>query len=108
MAEVLFALLITGKEARSGVPGNPVVGAAGEKYWVTIEPDGWVEATSRRARTAADVPEDIKPFATVTDAENFANRWKGHPWWCIPCGYEVIPVIPVYEQRQVGWTKVNA
>lgn len=43
-------------------------------------------------------------FRSVEAAENYARKWKGHPWWIKEAGwsgYEVVKLKPV--MKQVGW-----
>lgn len=103
-SDTKFALIVAGKEARSGDAQKTVMTVAGERFWVMNEPDGWVEATSVRVDSSQRIPADVKVFATAADAEKFARRWKGHPWWCKPNGvFEVVPVSPIFVTQQCGW-----
>ena len=78
---------------------------------MTIEPEGWVEASSSRVSyNEGAVPVDLKTFETRDKAETFARRWKGHPWWCSPNGtFEVVEVVPrqVVEAKIVGYEVVR-
>jgi hypothetical protein len=103
----MFAVIVTGTEARSGSIGNPVVGAEGDKYWVLVEPEGWVEATSGRMRDPDKVPIDVKTWSTREAAEKFAKRWKGHPWWCKPKGYEVVEFEPTFKPVRSGFKRIE-
>jgi hypothetical protein len=80
-----------------------------ESYLAVVEPEGWVEASSRRMRPdAPTIPKDALTFDTTEKAEAFVKRWKGHPWWCQPNGkYEIVPVEPVFEQVQVGLRRAD-
>ncbi len=93
-APCVYGVIVTSKEARSGMPGNPLVTTAGERFWVTVEPEGWVPASSCRVSSTGDSPPgDPKVFPSRERAEEFAKHWKGHPWWCIPNGeYEIVPL----------------
>lgn len=106
-APVLYALIVTSKEAKnlSGV----VITKEGEKFWVTEDDGGWVEATSRIFKTHSATPCDLKTFSSERAAKNFAKVWKGHPWWCQPNGeYEVVEVISKYKSIPDGFiVKVN-
>jgi hypothetical protein len=89
---VVYGVIVTSKEAKSGAAGNPVMTAEGERFWATVEPGGWVEASSSRVRDDSP-PGDPLVFKTREQAEEFAKRWKGHPWWCVPSGqYEIVPL----------------
>lgn len=96
---VVYGVIVTSKEARSGVTGNPIMTQAGDRFWATVEPEGWVEASSSRFTSAA-VPSDVLTFKSRARAEAFAKRWKGHPWWCVPDGqYEIVPLRAIYVSR---------
>lgn len=102
----MFALIVTSRERRSGAPGNPIMTAEGERFWVEIEEEGWVEATSSRCVDPEKVPARAKIFKTAEAAEAFAKRWTGHPWWCSPRGeFEVVPVRPKYRQVLDGYER---
>lgn len=99
-----FALIVTGREMRSDAPGKPIMTEEGERFWVTIEREGWVPATSRRCDDKRAVPGDVKTFPTAEAAEAFAKAWSGHPWWCSPRGeFEVVPVKPRYRKVLDGY-----
>jgi hypothetical protein len=105
---MLFVLIVSSKEARSGVEGNPVMTQAGDRFVVVVEPEGWVEATSRSYDANNVISPDAKIFRTVSGAAKFARRWKGHPWYCIPDGnFEVVPVqrITRSEKHTVGFRR---
>jgi hypothetical protein len=89
MYSELYAVVVTSLEAKS--TSGTVITPAGTQFIATIEPDGWVPATSSRYTGA--IPADAKTFDTEEAAVNFAKSWNGHPWWCRPNGeYEVIQV----------------
>lgn len=99
-----YALIVVSKEMRSGAKGNPIVTSEGEKFVVCDESDGWVEATSSSYR--GSIPPDVKAFRSPAEAEAFAKKWKGHPWWCSPNGeYEIVELRPVFELQQIGWAR---
>ena len=101
----MFAIKVTGKEMRTTAPGNSVVGAEDEKYWVVIEPEGWVPATSARCDFHKDkIPRDLMTFKSAEAAEKFAAAWEGHPWWCAPKSYEIVKVDPVFVSVLDGYT----
>ncbi len=78
----------------------------GARHVVVEEPDGWVEATSRAYRRGDEFPRGLKLFDSTDDAEAFARRWKGHPWWCVPNGkFEIVPVEPITEVVVTGWRR---
>lgn len=79
-----------------------VVTEEGEWVWVIEEPEGWVEATSRKACSLP--PDDVLVFQTKEKALNFISNWKGHPWYNVPNGvYEIIEVVPRMKTIQDGW-----
>lgn len=102
----MFILIVESNEARSGVKGNPVLTKKGDRFLVENENEGWVEATSSRWREK--INKGAKLFETAAEAESFAHRWQGHPWWCRPNGnYEVINVKPVFEKITVGYERAK-
>jgi hypothetical protein len=94
-----FAIIVTGSEVKS-TAGN-TLSEEGQRYWVVIEREGWVEATSRHYQRA--VPEDVKLFESETSARIFADRWSGHPWWCKPKSYEIVKLKERYERIMTGY-----
>lgn len=97
-----YALIVESAEARTGYD-NSVITQAGDKFLVTIEPEGWVEATSNRwtgsLNSSNGFPVNPKLFDSAEDANKFAHRWKGHPWYCKPNGsFEVVEVKPKFKQ----------
>lgn len=106
----MFALLVVGKEMRSGAAGQPIIAHEGDKFWVCNESEGWVEATSRNFRSELEIPADIKIFRSAEAAVLFAQRWKGHPWWCSPNGtHSIIEITPKYRKVLDGYTaKIKA
>jgi hypothetical protein len=100
---MLYAVIVTGKEMRSGAEGNPIVGREGERYWVCE--DHWGD-TSSRCTDPARVAGDVKLFKTEAAATAFAQRWSGHPWWCSPTGeFEVVEIRPRYRKVLVGYER---
>lgn len=101
-----YVVLVQSREARSGTAGRPIMTADGEWFVVVVEPEGWVEATSQSYKLGHPIPADAKPFFSKEAAERFAQRWKGHPWWCEPNGnYQVLEVKPKIrvERHVVGY-----
>jgi hypothetical protein len=98
-----FAIIVTGSEAKSSY--DSVVGKENQLYWVIMEREGWVEATSRDYQPA--VPKDIKLFDSETSAIAFAKRWSGHPWWCKPKSYEIVELQERYERVMTGYEVVG-
>ena len=95
-----FAIIVESKEAISGY-NHTVMTKAGDKFLVTKDHEGWVEASSTRWNGEI---EDPKLFPSRASAESFAKRWKGHPWWCKPNGnFEILEVKPVYTQVLRGY-----
>jgi len=104
----VYAVVVESKEARSGAVGKPIITRAGEKFIATVEPGGWVEATSSHYRPGS-IPKDAKTFTSFAAALRFARSWKGHPWWVIPNGnFEIIKVQPVYRQVLDGFVRGEA
>jgi hypothetical protein len=106
---IVYGVIVTSKEAKSGAKGNPVMTKEGERFWATVDPEGWVEASSSRVNvTGESPPGDPLIFKTRERAEEFAKRWKGHPWWCIPNGqYEIVPLVAktVTDPRITGYER---
>lgn len=98
-----FAIIVSGSEVKS-VAGN-TLSAEGQRYWVVIEREGWVEATSRHYQRA--VPEDVKLFDSETSARAFADCWTGHPWWCKPKSYTIVKLQERYERIMTGYEVVE-
>lgn len=99
-----FSVIVACKEAISA--NGHVVTRQAEKRWVCNSEGGWVEATSQGFFGYSEIPGDVKAFASREDAEKFARRWKGHPWYCQPTGeFEVIELEPVMVTRQCGWRR---
>jgi len=104
MSDTRYAVIVDSKEALTGadVP-NRVMTKEGERFWATIEREGWVEATSASFKEGL-IPADVKTWETSDAAEEFAKRWKGHPWWCVPNGnYEIVELLPNMVLVQKGW-----
>lgn len=103
-----FCLIVYGREAKTN--DGYVVTKEGDAFWVeTDEPDHWVEASSSRCNDRSAVPGHIKTFQTREAAQEFAKRWKGHPWYCDPSGdFDVIEIVPQYVQVFSGWGVVAA
>jgi len=99
--EKVFVVVVTSREVRTGYGGS-VMTPKGAKFIATEDSEGWVEATSSHSH--GEVPNDAKTFTTLVDAEEFAERWEGHPWWCRPSGkYEILEVTPRYKQVREGY-----
>ncbi len=103
-----YAIQVQGREAKSS--DGMVVGSEGAWYWVLKDVEGWVEATSIEVGSpfvsSGEIPAHIKTFATPSEAEQFARRWKGHPWWCEPNGeFKVFAVSPVTATQVVGYRR---
>jgi hypothetical protein len=111
MSHENFTLVVRSKEARSSAAGRPIITKEGTEFWVLRDVEGWVEATSRpccRSLRTGEVPVDILLFSSREKAEEFARRWKGDPWWCIPDGtFRIIPVRPEYKPVLMGYTAVE-
>jgi hypothetical protein len=98
-----FAIIVTGSEVKSS--SNSILSEEGQQYWVVIEREGWVDATSRHYQRA--VPQDVKLFDSEDDAKAFADRWEGHPWWCKPKSYTVVKLQERYEHIMTGYEVVE-
>lgn len=103
----MFAVIVTSKEAKSGVAGHPVMTQDGQRFWAMVDPESWVEATSIQCDDDINVPPGAKTFHTRAEADAFCARWTGHPWWCIPKGFEVVPVEPVSKSVPAGYRRVG-
>lgn len=76
----------------------------GTKFIITIDPDGWGD-TSDSYNNSNDITKHVKLFKTEKEADKFAKKWKGHPWWCKPNGnYTIHEVFPVTKQVVVGYS----
>lgn len=103
--EEKYVLRVQSKEAWSQVSGPPITNE-GDWFWVIDEPEGWVPASSVRSQDAERIPAGAKAFDSKEQAEAFAKKWKGHPWWCRPNrNYQVFKVMPVFKQIRIGWEK---
>ena len=102
----MFTVLIESDEARSGAKGKPIMTNKGDKFWPTVDLDGWVEASSSRCIDENVVPRNTLTFLTKEKAEEFGKRWRGHPWWVVPIGYKVIEVKPTFKQVKDGYVRV--
>jgi hypothetical protein len=102
----LYGLIVTGSEQRSGYD-NTIMTRRGEQFWVVIESDGWVPATSRGMKNRTDVPNDLKVWKTKEEAVSFGKMWKGHPWWCSPIGFEVIEIEPKFKEIFDGYNLIQ-
>ena len=102
--EVLYGLIVTGSEQRTDAPGKAILTHHGDKFWVVIEPEGWVPATSTRMTyESGQAPYDLKVWKTRKEAEDFGKKWKGHPWWCSPIGFQVVKVQRKFKQVSDGY-----
>ncbi len=100
-----YAIIVMGKEAPFP-PAGHIVTQEGDLFWVTDEPEGWVDATSTRCTDRNRPPKDLKVFDLEEMASYFAAEWEGHPWWCKPMGYEVVEVQRVLKTIPDGWRTV--
>ena len=106
--ERTFAVIVHSKEMLAY--DKSIMTKEGERFWATVDREGWVEASSSRARVNEGVPGDVMTWPTREDAEKFARRWKGHPWWCSPNGtFEIVELIPrkVIETKIVGYEVIR-
>lgn len=102
MGEQMYALIVESREVRA--ESGRAMTEQGARFWVTR--CEWVEATSTRMVGTDAVPRFVKLWDSADDAEAFAERWGGHPWWCVPNGtYEVVPVVPRTETVVTGWAR---
>jgi len=100
-----YAVIVHSKEARSGDKNGTVMTKDGDRFWACIEPEGWVDADGRQV-VGETPPADVKVFNSPREAEKFAKRWKGHPWWVRPNGtFEVVPLVPNMVVVQQGWKR---
>jgi hypothetical protein len=103
----MYVVVVDSKEARSSYKDNPILTYEGDRFIVLNDDEGWVEATSTLFING-EIPRRAKLFDTEKEAVAFAERWKGHPWWCIPNGnYEIIEIVPKIEAitRLIGYER---
>lgn len=54
------------------------------------------------------IPTDAQTFNSYQEAEKFASKWKGHPWYCEPNGnFEILEVAKEYKKVFNGYKPVN-
>ena len=96
-----FAVIVTGDEAFTA--SGEVFTQKGQQFWVLIEPEGWVPATSIRYNEEDALPSKLKTFKTREAAERFATRWDGHPWWCKPISFKVVEIKEKFKRISDGY-----
>lgn len=97
----VYIVVVTSKQVLA--QDNSVMTKDGERFIVIECEEGWVEATSTRF-DKNNIPKGALTFKTKHEAHEFAHRWQGHPWWCIPSGqYAVIKVRRKYRQVLSGY-----
>jgi len=92
----MYALKVTCK-AQNDFLGRPVT-KQGRVVWVVQGDFGWT--------SSAGLPKDLPHLIAFEDkqvAENYAAKWKGHPWYYLPEKVEVVEVKPRYKQVLEGW-----
>ena len=102
--EHVFAVIVHSKQTLAY--DKSIMTKAGERFWATVDREGWVEASSSRMLSEDRVPGDVMTFKARNAAEKFARRWKGHPWWCSPNGtFEIVELVPrkVIKTKIVGY-----
>lgn len=78
---------------------------AGQKFWARHGDWG---PTSAAVVDLDDVPDDVLTFSDRTEARLFAEKWEGHPWWCVADGrHEIVPIEPKYKTVQDGYQLAN-
>lgn len=97
-----YGIIVTSREMRCNTPERTIMTEHGTKLWIILEPQyDWISS-----EIVSD-PEKpsllLKTWDTMLEAESFAKKWKGHPWWCSPIAYDVIEVEPRIVPRQEGW-----
>lgn len=105
-AHTRFGVIVRNGEDQCSTDGM-VMGAKDAEFWVVDERDGWVEATSTHFEAHRKAPRDLKTFATKEEADAFGQRWKGHPWWCVPASYRVVEVHERHREVFDGWGVVK-
>ena len=102
---MLFVVIVVMQEARY-LHDGAIATPDGTRCWLTC--DEWVAASSRKVDDENVIPINTKTFQTVEEADAFANRWKGHPWYCKPHPgrHEVIAVKPRYRQVHDGFERL--
>ncbi len=102
MTEIRYAVIVSSRQAKAF--DGAIRTKHGEEFWIMIAHDGWAAATSSRFCGMSQVPGDVKPFDTRAEAEEFAKRWKGHPWWCDANGtFRIVEIVPHMITIQRGW-----
>lgn len=93
--QVQFAIIAIAREVKSA-DGN-IMARDGERFW--LENEQWIDATGARFDRYPDGrgSASLKTFTSRDDAEAFAKKWKGHPWWVKPKSFEVVEVEPLFE-----------
>lgn len=100
----MYALVVEGKEAKSS--SGTIVAYEGEKFIVSNDTEGWVDATSQTWHGI--IRKDVKIFKTKERAKEFVQRWEGFPWWCRPNGnFEIIKIRPRYKKVLDGYEVVE-
>jgi len=103
----MFALIVQSKEVRAN--SGDIMTASGEEFLVKRDVDGWVSATGVNlkgslAQENGKFSIDTKIFASFDEAQKFAAKWKGQPWWVKPNGFfRVVPVKELTEQIVIGY-----
>ena len=92
----LFAVHCLAKKAISSY-NNSVVTKEGDGFWVTIEPEGWVPATSTHGYPDKP-PKEVKTWKTIDGANAFMRGWEGHPWYHVPKTWTVVPIKQVMKE----------
>lgn len=100
----LFAVRFFAKEARSN--SGSIVTKEDDAHWLIEESEGWVPATSMRC-WPGNLPKGLKVFDSEEEANAFMRKWEGHPWYAVPKAWEVVRVLPKYEQVLVGFALAN-
>lgn len=96
----MFVVVVESAKVISGAKVNSPITYEGDRFIVTIDPEHWVEADSQHFN--GEIPPHAKIFDTFNEAEKFAKRWGGHPYWCKPNGnYEIIEVQPKFGEPQI-------
>ena len=96
----MFVVVVTSGQVKDRL--GQVATCEGAKFIVTIPDAGhFVEASS--VLFAGEPVAHAKGFETREEAAEFGKRWRGHPWWCKPKGFQILEVNPRYRQVFDGY-----
>lgn len=96
----MFTVIFIGKEARS--QNGSIISPENAEYLANSGPlhEGWV---SGDRFDGSKIPEHTLVWKTAKEAQEFAETWKGHPWWVQPKSWRVVEVEPNMVQVRQGY-----